>query len=803
MSIRKTLCLLSVLLLPVFTVQAQLQLPAQNPASAPSFRNPVKDIKVVDIKVEGNKTIDKSLIIASLQVQKAESYLPPVLKQKVQASVTALNKMNLFSDIAVDIQYPDSVEGVSLTFTVKELPTLAKVELLGLKKVKDDDIKAVMDLLDGQVYSRSAVEKNRQKIIELYQGKGYLLCIVNVTEKEEADTGRKIVTFNIEEGKKVVVRYITFSGNTSMLPKNLRKTMKTKEERWWRSGDFKEEDFRTSLDTLVDFYKEHGYLDANVIDHKITYTEDKKEMDIHVNVHEGRQFHFGKAYFVHNNILPDAALKAQVLLDSGEVLNIRKFEAMKFGVQSAYREEGYLFVDLQDQFTYRDSIVDVTFNIKENSIAHINKVNIRGNTKTKDKVIRREVRLFPGDIFRQSLVMRSQRDIMQLNFFDNVEPNVEPVKDGDASDVDLVVKVSEKSAGTGTFSAGAAYSQRDNFVGTLGMQIPNLMGNGQRFDASVEYGTRKQLYSLGLTEPWFLDTPTSIGGTIFYNYQEALLSSENNYERKGISFNLGRRLTWPDDYFSIRGRYNLTLNSNGQSRNSDYLIVPSGLESSISATVVRDDKNLPVFPSEGSRYSFTYTKVGGGLGGNFDYAQYETKINWWFPTVGKFVLGVENEFGLITGENVQSYALYQMGGLLGYQGKMRGYSPGSIGSGRIGRSYFSFVTELSYPVVENTFYIMGFYDVGNVFGNLTKYEGGVYGPFNTIGKKDAPNPISEIDLSDLKRDLGFGFRLVVPLVGIMGFDFGWGLDNTEAYESGESRPPAGDMKVNFVVEQGF
>ncbi|MDB5049905.1 MAG: outer membrane protein assembly complex, YaeT protein [Fibrobacteres bacterium] len=773
--------------------------------AGPGFRSPVKEVKIAGIVLEGNKTVDKSLVIRTLQVEKGEEYLPPVLRQKVQASVTALNKLGLFSDIKVDIDYPDSVDGAILTFTVSELPTLARAEVKGNNKIKKDDIKEVMDLLDGQVYSRGAVERNRQKILDLYHNKGYLLAQVDVEEGVETETGRKTITFKVDEGKKVRVRYITFAGNTHVKDKLLRKKIPTKEDRWWRDGDFKEDEYRLGLDTLVDYYRELGYLDASVQGEKITYTPDKKWMDVRVNVEEGKRYRFGKATFIHNNIIEDAALKAQVLLDSGEIFNMKKFEATKFQVQSLFREEGYLFMDMQDQFTYRDTVVDVTFSIKENSIAHIHLVDIRGNTKTKDKVIRREVKLFPGDIFRQSLIMRAQRDIMQLAFFDNVEPNIEQVKDGDPSDVNLVMKVTEKQAGTGTVSAGLAYSQRDALVGTVGLQIPNFLGNGQRADFSLEWGPNKQLGSIGFTEPWFLDTPTLVGGSIFYSYQAALRSIDHDYTRYGLRLNLGRRLTWPDDYFTVSSSYNLTENDNGLTSNKNSLIIPSGLESSLHLTLTRDDKNLPFFPSEGSLYRLTYSRVGGQLGGDFDYHQIESKVNWWFPTVGKLVLGASTEFGMLLGGNIQSYDLFQMGGVLGYQGKMRGYDPGSIGSARIGRSYFSFVTELTYPVVENTFYLLGFYDVGNVFGNLAKFDPNVAGNYNPIGKSAAPDPWEEIDFSDLRRDFGFGFRLVIPLVAPfgMGFDFGWPLDDRETYD-GARVPVVGKAPVvNFVIEQGF
>jgi len=769
-------------------------------------RNALREIKVGRIKTEGNQAVDRSLIMNSLSVKEGEVYLQPELRQKIAASIKALFRLNLFSDVRFFQENSDSLDAAILVVQVKELPTLARYELKGQDKVKKDDLKDAMDLLEGQPFSRSDVERNRLKMLALYRDKGFLLAEIKASVEEEKESGRQIVTFTIKEGKKVYVRYITFAGNTHLKDKELRKVLKTKEERWWRSGEYKEDDFRLGLDTLIDFYKEKGYLDAVVKGEKITYTDNKKSMDIRVTVDEGRRYYFRKAYFVHNNIVDDAALKAQVILDSGEILNIKKYEMMKFQVLSLYREEGYLFVDIDDRFVYDDSLVDVTFRIQENSIAHINLVDIRGNTKTKDKVIRREIRLFPGDIFRQSLLMRSQRDIMQLAFFDNVEPDIERVQDGDGSDVNLVMKVTEKQAGTGQFSAGAAYSQRDQFVGTLGLQIPNLMGNGQRLDANLEAGPNKQLYSLGFTEPWFLDRPTLVGGSIFYSHQVSTLALENDYTKWGGRVNLGQRLTWPDDYFTIRGSYNLTWNDNGQYINGDHLIIPSGLESSVMLTLVRDDKNLPFFPSEGSRYSFSYNLVGGYLGGDFDYREYTTKVNWWFPTFGKLVLGLETEFGLIDGDNIQSYSLYQMGGVLGYQGKLRGYSPGSIASNRVARSYFSAVTELTYPVVENTFYLLGFFDMGNAFGNIPKWDSRLgYGSYNPIENTGIPGPLSEIDFADLRKDFGFGFRLVVPLVAPfgMGFDFGWPLDRIENYDGSRSTKSSNGPEVNFVIEQGF
>jgi outer membrane protein insertion porin family len=786
---------------------ASLALPGAIFAQSGSLmRNAPKETKVERIKTEGNVTIDRSLIINSVQIKEGDTYLQPELRQRVAASVKALYKLDLFADVKVFSEEPDSLDGLVITFSVQELPILGRYELKGQDDLKLDDLKDVMDLLEGQPFSKADVERNRLKLIGLYHGKGYLLAEIKATDEEDKESGRRVITYDIKEGRKVYVRYITFTGNDHMKDKELRKALNTKEERWWRSGEYKEDEFRLGLDTLMQYYQQQGYLDAAVKGEKIAYTSDKKAMDIRIDVSEGRRYYFQKAVFVHNNIVEDGALKAQVLFDSGEVFDRKKYEMMKFQVLSVYREEGYLFAQIEDRFTYQDSLVEVTFRIRESNLAHIHLVDIRGNTKTKDKVIRREVKLFPGDIFRQSLLMRSQRDIMQLAFFDNVEPDIERVQDGDGGEVNLVMKVAEKQAGTGQFSAGAAYSQNDGIVGTLGLQIPNLFGNGQRLDANLEAGPNKQLYSLGFTEPWFLDRPTLVGGSLFYSKQHAISGYEREYTRWGARTNLGQRLTWPDDYFTVRGSYNISWNDNGQRLSGNNLVIPSGLESSLGFTVVRDDKNLPFFPSDGSRYSFNYNLVGGYLGGDFDYREYVASVNWWFPMLGKLVLGVQSEFGLIDGQNIQGQSLYQMGGVLGYQGKLRGYGPGTIAANRVARSYFSAVTELTYPVVENTFYMLGFFDMGNAFGSMTKWDPRLtYGYYNPIDNGSAGNPFSEIDFSDLRKDFGFGFRLVVPMVAPfgMGFDFGWPLDLVENYDGSRSKKTGRGPEVNFVIEQGF
>jgi outer membrane protein insertion porin family len=192
------------------------------------------------------------------------------------------------------------------------------------------------------------------------------------------------------------------------------------------------------------------------------------------------------------------------------------------------------------------------------------------------------------------------------------------------------------------------------------------------------------------------------------------------------------------------------------------------------------------------------------LGGAFDYSRFETTVNWWFPTIQKLVLGLEAQFGVIYGDNIQQVDLYQMGGILGFNGKMRGYHPGSIGQLRIGRSFFSFVSELTYPVAPNVFYLLGFFDMGNVFGNTNLYTTDPDNnttTYNRVGKNELDNPLNEVDLTDLVKDYGVGFRLVIPMVGIMGFDFAWAMDRENRH--GENISRAEGFQPNFVIQAPF
>ena len=517
---------------------------------------------------------------------------------------------------------------------------------------------------------------------------------------------------------------------------------------------------------------------------------------IDIELKEGRKYYAGKVHFTGNEVLPTAFLQAQVRLDSGKVFDFYQYDSTKKAVLNSYREDGYLFVQMDETRIFtNDSVVNLTFSMREGLPAQIHKVHIRGNTKTKDKVIRREIKLYPGDTYRQSLLERSFRDIMQLNYFDNVVPDIQPVGD---QDVDLLFMVSEREAGTGQFGAGAAYSQADGLVFTLNLSIPNCcMGDGQAANMNAEYGYDKKSIALGFSEPWLWDTPTKIGASANYSWWERRkYGYSHDILRYGGSVYIGRRLTWPDDYFYAQ--FGVSWQRNEQGPNVDgSLVLFTGNEATLDFVIIRDDKNLPIFPTEGSRYVASASwAIPASPVGDFSFLQTDLSIKWWFPLYGdKLSLGLTNEFGVITGSSLQYRTLYQMGGALGYRGLMRGYSAGSLGAYRLGRSYQYFGAELNFAIAPNLFYLLPlFFDAGNVFGP-------VYEPNKGVDKDDVGSPLRYWDLSSLKRDFGFGFRVLVPMLGIIGFDFAWPLDPGEF--GGYDAPGIGSMEFNFIISQGF
>lgn len=734
------------------------------------------------IEVEGNRSVDHSLIV-NVSGLAVGSELRPNL---IQEAIRSIYAMDLFSDVGIEGE--ESQAGVAITIMVKEFPRVGEVEIVGNKKVKKEDIEGKMNMSPGKVITPVHVKTAVDEVKSLYDEKGYLSAKV---ESELAGTeipGEIIVKLKIDEGEKVKIKKIYVEGTTAFKPSKVRKQMENKEDSWWRGGEFKPEQYEEDKEEIIEFYRKKGYLDAQIVSDSIWYGPEKRNLFIRIVMDEGETYKFGQVNWVGNELFPPEALNRLVKFKQGDTYSQEKYEETIGEIYSLYQEDGYLYTQVEDKTTTRGNVVNIDFDITEGVPANVNYINIEGNTKTKEKVIRRELYIYPGQRFRRSLLMRSLRNVMYLDYFSNVEPDYEVLENGD---IDLAIKVEEKP--TGQFMFGAGYSARDKLVGNVGIGVPNLFGNGQHLKLNWDFGKRRNSVDFSFTEPWFRDTPTSVGLDVYQINRK--WTDEYAEQKRGFGARLGRRLTWPDDYFRVYWRYRfeqvkyydfgpiqVTDESTGETVTRYHPLSevdwPRNTATS-SFTVVRDSRDLPQFATRGSVLSWN-TEVGAEfLGGDFSYHKHIFQGSYFLKLLGGLVLSGHVKAGVLDGRDKESGALFwerfSPGGT-DPDGMIRGYSDGSIGPRNSqglelrGRSLLVYNLELQYPLVEQQMYLLAFADAGNAWRSGRQMR-----PFALEHKSDR----------DLFRSLGLGVRLVIPGMGVIGFDFGYGFDHPD---QGEWRP---------------
>jgi outer membrane protein insertion porin family len=755
-------------------------------------------VLISKIEVEGNRSVDKSLIF-NMSGLSAGSELDPAA---IADAIKRLYSMGLFSDI--QIQGKESEEGMELIILVREYPRVSSVEISGNKKIKTDDIKEKLNIALGKVITPMEVKAEVETIKSMYREKGYLAAQVESQVSPSGKEGEVVLKFKINEGEKVRIKKIFVEGNQVFKDSKIKKQMKNKEDRWWRSGKFDPEKFEEDKEKIIEFYKKNGFLDAQITSDSIWYAPSSKDMFIRIVLSEGEKYEFGEVTWSGNKLFSSDKLSQLVKFKKGEIYNQKKYEETLANIYSLYQEEGYIYLAVEDKTTTQDKMVNIDYQITEGVPANVHEINILGNTKTKEKVIRRELSIFPGQRFRRSLLMRSLRDVTYLNYFSNVEPDYEVLENGD---IDLSLKVQEKPTGQITFGAG--YSATDKLTGNIGLGIPNLLGNGQDLKLNWDFGKITQNVDISFTEPWFRDTPTSVGFDIYKTNRK--WTDEFTEEAKGFALRLGRRLSWPDNFFRVYWSYNWELLryydfANDITRPSRPLwqvnsplsfnhvfefIKPSQYvnplayvkwprrNASTSVTILRDSRDLPQFATKGSIFSWNSQFAAEFLGGNLAYHKHIFETRYYLKTLWKFVLAFHAKVGVLDGRDREASELYSerfSPGGTDPDGMIRGYSDGSIGptdsQGNLlrGRSVLVYNVEYQFPLVEQQVYGLFLADAGNAW-----LSGRAIRPFALKHKSNL----------DLFRSAGVGARMVVPGMGIIGFDFAYGFDHEGR---GEWRP---------------
>jgi outer membrane protein insertion porin family len=776
--------------------------------------------RVVDLQVVGNRIATASLILGVSSIQKGVQLSPTMIEETVRR----LYGLGMFAD--VNIEGEQVTGGIKIYLVVKELPKLGELHVAGNKVFKTKDITEKLRLGIGGYISPYLIFAKKQEILKMYADKGYFQAEVTPTLTYNADSTDASLKYEISEHSKVKVDKVVMTGNVRVPANDLVKKMRNRHRGFLKSSDFDQDKYEEDLTKVIDEYHKKGFIDAYLISDSTHIDTAINRMNVYLNVYEGPLYYFGKATFKNYQEMKLAGLNRAIKYKEGKVFNSEVYDKSLTEIYTTYQEIGHLHVRVDDQKTTRaDSIIDITYDITEGLPSHIHMVRIVGNNKTKDKVIRRELSVLPGQVFNRSLLIRSVRDAMALNFFSNVEPAPVDLPNGD---VDLEMKVTEKQ--TGQISAGAGYNSTDGLVGNFGLGIPNLGGNGQNLSFNVERGANLSSFSVSFTEPWLFGRPTSLGTDIFSNSRRWY--SEYTEGRRGLSLRLGRRLRWPDNYFRVFGSvqleknrfydfdstyladnsfklryYNDSLNVGTYDSGTDRYLKTVNLgpypgsivaynqqwntAAQIALTITRDSRNLPEFATKGSQISYSFENTGGILGGYWHYQKHSLTVAKFFPIIGKMALAAKVQFGAISapaGDNrILISERYTPGGTA-YEGIVRGFDDGVL-------TPDSLVNQSDTLVLIHTDTLTSAVDTTKV-PSTPSYRTRVYGKYMLVGNFELQMPIvsqqfygllffdagnswlnrRDIKLTELYKSVGFGFRIVVPSIGTLGFDFGYPLD---------------------------
>ncbi len=706
---------------------------------------------IADIKVEASYT-EPQLILQSVGFSVGDQFRESMLGQ----AVNNLSRLRLFNFIAVDTSLVS--DGVFITIRVVEAPFLdGEVQFDGNRRVTDKSLRKAIDLKPGQILTDKTVFDARMKVSALYADKGYYNTgIRDSVIRDTANLAR--LHFLIDEGEPLRVGMIVFTGNLSFTDSKLKRRMSTKEKGFLRSGRLDRAKLKGDTEKIKSFYKENGYLDIAITEPQVEVKD--RRLVITFTVTEGRRYYVGDITFENNRVIATDQLKRVMKFFAGDIYNLTRIQQTtgEFGI--LYADEGYIYCSIVPIETVRDSVIDIKYLINEQTPASINRVVITGNYRTREKVVRREIVTMPGQRLRRSQIVRSAREIMNLGLFENINPV--PTSPDDSGNVDLVYELKEKE-GVGSIGAGVAYSAQDKLTGYIELSHPNMFGRGQKMYTKLELGGRLTNIQLGFTEPWFLDTRTSAGMDLYYTNR-----LWDYYTKRDIGTSGSVSFPFYLDY--TRFLYNLRLERTQILDISRTYVRPDSGYNLYDDTIpkwtlsntfglTRDTRDFIFNPSSGSYLTLQAEIAKKFLFANVDYNRFTFEIRAYYPIFWKFVLMSRIRAGVVTStQEVPFYKRFYAGGT-GEDG-VRGYSDRSLApreNGRLVGGNALFINNLELKLkISQGMAILLFYDMGNSFASYR-----------------------DINLGNLYRGLGAGFRIEIPMMGVIGFDLGYGFDREQ------------------------
>lgn len=705
------------------------------------------------VLVEGNRAIEESAIRARIKIKEGDIFSSRLVREDLKA----IYQLGYFQDVRVEKRPWGRKQAV--VFIVEEKPVIKEIKFSGHKALKTSELQEVLDLKPRSVLNLNAVQENLQKILKKYQEEAYLAAEVKY-ELETPKKGEVIVHYRINEGKKIKIKSIKFSGNKHFSDERLKKLLpETKEEgffSWFtKSGIYKEETLERDLDAILAFYLQKGFYQAKVGKPQVNFIKD--HLEIVIPIEEGPQFKVGRVDITGDLIAPKEELFKFIKTYEGEILNIDKIRESVSQLTDQYADKGYAFVEVSPQTTLHpdQKYADLSFHIQKGNKVYFERINIQGNTKTRDKVIRRELKVVEGELYSLRALNRSRENLQRLGFFKEI--NLTPKKGSAEDKMDLTVQVEEQP--TGAFSVGAGYSSIDKLMTMIQISQNNLFGRGQRLILSAQLGSISQYYNLSFTDPWLFDTRISGGGDLYRTRREY---DDYTVQRTGGGVRFGFPL-----FEEVRGYLSYKYE---QVEISDVLETASYLiqeqkgtstTSSIAAALRRDTRDHYFDPTKGSDHTISAEYAGGPLGGTNYFTRYGLNTVWFYTPFGKLTFMARGRIGLIQGNEghpIPLFERYRLGGI----NTVRGFKAFSIGpkapNGEVigGDKELLFNLEMTFPLIP-TIKLKGviFFDAGNAFDVGEPYR-----------------------LEKLRTSAGVGIRWISP-VGPLRLEWGYNISPQE------------------------
>lgn len=735
---------------------------------------------VDEIRVTGNRRVESESVLNQVRLKTGQA----LTLETISEDIKRVYGLGYFDDVRVDAtRTPDGK--VVITFIVDEKPAIARIEYEGNDDLSLEDIREVVNLKTNQVLNVADVKANAEKIRELYTEKGFYLAEVDyeVTDAEDLP-GSAVVTFIIREYAKVEVKKITLLGNAKIPDKELKNIMATREGDWsslvTQFGNFKEEAFEADLQRVTAYYYDKGYVEVKVSRPVIRLSRDKRFIYITIRIDEGPQFETGTVDIQGDFIVDKEELQDLVNLREGETFSYGTAREDAERIRNLYMDAGYAYVNVNPLMRPRPGggdVVDVTYDIQQGSKVYFGRIEVVGNAKTRDKVIRRELEIEEGELFSNTELEASRQKIMRLGFFEEVNITTQRAERNDL--INARVEVTERP--TGTFQIGAGLSSLESFIVNGQISQNNFLGRGQSVSFNVQASAIRTFFNFQFSEPWLFDTKWQFS---FDAYNFDFLFQDFGRLSRGGNLSFGYPLT---DELNASVTYKLEyvrLSPGGRSgRQSQRVgnLFRGGLTSSVRVGMSHDTRDNRLFPTKGSYHSGRVELADDGITrSQNEFAKYDAETRWYFPLIWNLVLRLNGEIGYVQSVDrhkpVPLFERYFVGGPL----TVRGFDRYSLGPSRDvaanpgdpssvlddfqigGNKRLILTAEIEFPIL-TAIGIKGvvFADAGNAFDNDQPIA------LNLDLFADDDSEYRDV----LRTAVGWGFRWFSP-IGPLRFEWG-------------------------------